>query len=184
MTLQTPAAVVTCVITSYSIHYTKLYDLGLPPETNWLELSALNTRFVLIQLYNTLCNDCVAETKKLSAFFQTIENDPVLAGQLKIIGLGIYDSNQNVMRFKKHYDVAYPLFSDKSGQIFECLGQNQLPLAYLVRAKGDGSWIIELIKRGYFDPDETFRITSYNVCYTKLLRRHSKIWPLLSEKSG
>lgn len=130
--------------------------LGLPPTARWLELSELTTRFVLIQLYNTLCNDCVTETKKLSAFFHVVENDPVLAGQLKIIGLGVYDSNQNVMKFKKHYDVAYPLFSDKSGQIFECLGQSQLPLAYLVRAKGDGSWIIELVKRGYFDPDEAF----------------------------
>ena len=130
--------------------------LALPPGTRWLELAQLNARFVLIQLYNTLCNDCVAETKKLSAFFHAVEADPVLAGQLKIIGLGIYDSNQNVVAFKKHYDVAYPLFSDKSGQIFECLGQTSLPLAYLVRAKGDGNWIIELIKRGYFEPDENF----------------------------
>ncbi|WP_419786308.1 rhodanese-like domain-containing protein [Pseudodesulfovibrio sp.] len=130
--------------------------LGLPQGARWLELAQLNTRFVLIQLYNTLCNDCVAETKKLSSFFHVIENDPVLAGQLKIIGLGIYDSNQNVVKFKEHYDVAYPLFSDKSGQIFECLGQSQLPLAYLLRAKGDGTWIIELIKRGFFEPDENF----------------------------
>jgi hypothetical protein len=85
-----------------------------------------------------------------------VEADPVLHGQLKIIGLGIYDSNQQVVRFRKHYDVAYPLFSDKSGQIFECLGQAELPLAYLVRAKGDGTWNIELIKRGYFEPDEQF----------------------------
>ncbi|MEF2229845.1 MAG: rhodanese-like domain-containing protein [Pseudodesulfovibrio sp.] len=130
--------------------------LGLPPTARWLELARLNARFVLIQLYNTLCNDCVAETKKLSAFFHVVEADPVLAGQLKIIGLGIYDSNRNVVNFKRHYDVAYPLFSDKSGQIFECLGQSELPLAYLLRAKGDGSWIIELVKRGYFEPDDTF----------------------------
>ena len=130
--------------------------LGLPPGTRWLELAQLNARFVLIQLYNTLCNDCVSETKKLSAFFHTVEADPVLAGQLKIIGLGIYDSNQTVAAFQKHYDVAYPLFSDKSGQIFECLGQTSLPLAYLVRAKGDGNWIIELVKQGYFEPDENF----------------------------
>ncbi len=130
--------------------------LGLPPGTRWLELAQLNARFLLIQLYNTLCNDCVAETKKLNLFFQKIEADPVLTGKLKIIGLGIYDSNQTVVAFKKHYDVDYPLFSDKSGQIFECLGQAELPLAYLIRAKGDGSWIIELIKRGYFDPDDKF----------------------------
>ncbi|AMK09808.1 AhpC/TSA family protein [Pseudodesulfovibrio indicus] len=130
--------------------------LELPEGARFLELSELKARFVLIQLYNTLCNDCVAETKKLTRFFKLVEADPVLHGQLKIIGLGIYDSNQQVVRFRKHYDVAYPLFSDKSGQIFECLGQAELPLAYLVRAKGDGTWNIELIKRGYFEPDEQF----------------------------
>lgn len=133
--------------------------LGLPDGAKWLALSDLNARFVLIQLYNTLCNDCVAETKKLSRFFTTLEQDPVLSGQLKIIGLGVYDSNRAVARFKKHYDVLYPLFSDQHGQVFECLGQAELPLAYLVRAKGDGTWIIELIKKGYFEPDDTFLAT-------------------------
>lgn len=130
--------------------------LGLPEGTKWLELSELSARFVLIQLYNTLCNDCVAETKMLSRFFKTVKEDPVLADELKIIGLGVYDSNRAVMKFKKHWVVRYPLFSDKDGQIFECLGQAELPLAYLVRAEGDGSWTIELIKRGYFEPDEKF----------------------------
>ncbi|NDV20469.1 redoxin domain-containing protein [Pseudodesulfovibrio sp. JC047] len=130
--------------------------LGLPKGTRWLQLSELSARFVLIQLYNTLCNDCVKETRLLSAFFKDVESDPVLAGQLKIIGLGVYDSNQAVVRFKKKHGVAYPLFSDKSGQIFDCLGQAELPLAYLVRAEGDGSWTIELIRRGYFEPDADF----------------------------
>lgn len=130
--------------------------LSLPPGTKFLELSELKARFLLIQLYNTLCSDCVAETKKLTRFFNQVEADPVLTGRLKIIGLGVYDSNRAVVSFRKHYDVAYPLFSDKNGQIFECLGQTELPLAYLVRAEGDGTWTIELIKRGYFEPDEKF----------------------------
>ncbi len=130
--------------------------LGLPSHAKWLALSDLNARFVLIQLYNTMCSDCVAETKMMTRFFLRVEDDPVLKGQLKIIGLGVYDTNQAVVRFKKHYEVLYPLFSDRHGQIFECLGQAQLPLAYLVRAKGDGTWIIELVKRGYFEPDDKF----------------------------
>jgi len=130
--------------------------LGLPEGAKFLQLSELKASFVLIQLYNTMCNDCVAETKMLTRFFKRVEADPELAGQLKIIGLGVYDSNLSVVRFRRHYDVAYPLFSDKSGQIFECLGQAELPLAYLVRSRGDGTWRIELIKRGYFEPDEQF----------------------------
>lgn len=130
--------------------------LGLPPDTKWLELAALNARFVLIQLYNTMCNDCVAETRALNRLFDQVESDPILMGQLKIIGLGIYDDNRAVVRFKRQYNVNYPLFSDKHGQIFECLGQAELPLAYLVRSNGNGSWTIELVRRGYFEPDGDF----------------------------
>ncbi|MBG0791031.1 MAG: redoxin domain-containing protein [Desulfovibrionaceae bacterium] len=130
--------------------------LDLPEDARWLELSKLSARFVLIQLYNTLCSDCVAETKALTRFFRQVEADPVLRGRLKIIGLGVYDSNRAVVRFRKHYEVAYPLFSDKDGRIFECLGQAELPLAYLVQAEGDGTWVIRLIRRGYFTPDDTF----------------------------
>lgn len=130
--------------------------LDLPVDAKWLSLADLNARFVLIQLYNTMCNDCVNETKALTRFFHTVEEDPVLSGKLKIFGLGIYDTKRDVVEFKKHYDVAYPLFSDRHGQIFECLGQAQVPLAYLLRAEGDGRWTIELIKRGYFEPDERF----------------------------
>jgi len=136
--------------------------LGLPPEAKWLDLTALKARFVLIQLYNTMCPECVNETKKLTKFFQTVEADPVLHGRLKIFGLGVYDDYRDVIRFKRHYDVAYPLFADKHGQIFECLGQAELPLAYLLRAEGDGRWTIELIKRGYFEPDEKFLQTLQN----------------------
>jgi peroxiredoxin len=130
--------------------------LGLPEDARWLALSDLNARFALIQLYNTMCNECVSETKRLSQLYRKIEDDPVLAGTLKIIGVGIYDTNRAVVKFRKHYDVLYPLFSDSHGEIFECLGQAQVPLAYLLRAKGDGTWIIEMIKRGYFEPDATF----------------------------
>lgn len=130
--------------------------LGLPAGTRWLDLSELGAQFVLIQLYNTMCNECVSETKMLTRFFKRVQADPVLRDHLKIIGLGVYDSNRAVVRFRKHYDVLYPLFSDKHGQIFECLGQASLPLAYLVSSNGDGTWRIEMIKRGYFEPDEKF----------------------------
>ncbi|QGY39408.1 redoxin domain-containing protein [Pseudodesulfovibrio cashew] len=130
--------------------------LGLPSGARWLSLADLKAKFVLIQMYNTMCNDCVSETKKLSQFAERVESDPVLAGKLKFIGLGVFDTNRDVVRFRKHYDVSYPLFSDSHGQIFECLGQAQLPLAYLVRSQGDGNWIIELVKRGYFEPDDHF----------------------------
>lgn len=130
--------------------------LGLPTGTRWLSLSDLKAKFVLIQLYNTLCSDCVAETKMLTRFFRKVQADEFMADNLKIIGLGVYDTNRDVVRFKKHYNVLYPLFSDSHGQIFECLGQAELPLAYLVRSQGDGTWIIELVKRGYFEPDDTF----------------------------
>jgi len=130
--------------------------LGLAEDARWFALSDLNARFVLIQIYNTMCNSCVSETKLLSQFAKKADLDPVLSGQLKFIGLGVYDTNRDVVRFRKHYDVYYPLFSDSHGQIFGCLGQAELPLAYLVRAEGDGTWTIELIKRGYFEPDDKF----------------------------
>jgi len=130
--------------------------LELPPGTKFLELAELRASYVLIQLYNTLCSDCVAETKKLTRFFKEVQADPVLTGKLKIIGLGVYDSKRSVVRFRRRYQVAYPLFSDKGGQIFECLGQAELPLAYLVSAIGDGTWRIELIRKGYFEPDAAF----------------------------
>jgi len=130
--------------------------LGLPKDARWFALSDLNARFVLIQLYNTMCNDCVDETKKLSRFAEEADKDPVLGGQLKFFGVGIYDTNRDVVKFRKEYDVYYPLFSDSHGQIFECLGQAEVPLAYLARARGDGTWVIELIRRGYFEPDDNF----------------------------
>lgn len=130
--------------------------LGLPADAKWLDLADLTARFVLIQLYNTMCHECVRETKMLSRFFERVEADPVLAGRLKIIGVGVYDTNLKVVKFRKHYNVLYPLFADRYGEIFGCLGQAQVPLAYLLRARGDGTWNIELVKRGYFEPDEKF----------------------------
>lgn len=130
--------------------------LGLPPDTKWLSLADLSARFALIQLSNTSCPECVRETHRLGDFFRLVEADPVLAGRLKIIGIFIYDSNLAVVKFRRRHEVPYPLFADRHGEIFSCLGQAQVPLAYLLRARGDGTWNIELVKRGYFEPDEAF----------------------------
>jgi len=130
--------------------------LGLPPDAKWLSLADLNARFALIQLSNTSCPECVRETRRLGDFFRQVEADPVLAGRLKIFGIFIYDSNLAVVKFRRGNEVPYPLFADRHGEIFGCLGQAQVPLAYLVRARGDGTWNIELVKRGYFEPDAAF----------------------------
>ena len=58
---------------------------------------------------------------------------------------------------------------------------------YIATQVGMGLTVAELCERCDFDvadgPMITHRITSYNVCYTKLLRTCNRNWPLPNERS-
>lgn len=63
--------------------------LNLPEEAKVFALDELKADYVLIGLCNELCSACCQSVPELIRLLGLIENEPVLAGRLKMIGIGV-----------------------------------------------------------------------------------------------
>ena len=150
---------ISIVITSYSIHYTKLYDNGLDWQVlNWTQ--PMSTPGVIdgilylvdVERYpNILMRNNVMNTYYGAGYIRDVNNkmnlDAVLKQRLDFVTKGLS------FEVKGAYNTSYTNRKNVTGELER----------YVVFYKSelDGSGL---------KPGDEGRITSYNVCYTKLLR--------------
>jgi hypothetical protein len=65
-----------------------------------------------------------------------IEGDAGLAKDIKMIGIGIVDSQKRVEAFKTTFRVPFPLFPDEKGDIFMLVGHPSTPTTIITTPEG------------------------------------------------
>lgn len=123
--------------------------LGLPADAKAFALSEVKADYLFVELYSELCYGCLQEVASYNHLFQEIEADSFLKGRLKMLGLGVDSSYRAVVKFRRQHQVRFPLFADRGREVFSCLGQPELPTAYLLERQPNGRWKIELILSGH-----------------------------------
>lgn len=123
--------------------------LGLTHAEPSFALGDVAADILFVELYNELCYGCLREVASYNALFRDIENDPSLKGRLKMLGLGVGSLNREVKRFRRQKKVLFPLFADKGREVFHCLGEPELPVAYLIQRTGKGRWKILSMLAGH-----------------------------------
>jgi hypothetical protein len=65
-----------------------------------------------------------------------IEGDPGLAKDIKMIGIGIADSEKKVDVFKTAFRVSFPLFPDEKGAVYFLVGKPATPTTIVTTPGG------------------------------------------------
>jgi len=123
--------------------------LGLKHQEPSFALEDVAAGFLFVELYNELCYGCLKEVASYNHLYKDIEADPALRGRLKMLGLGVGSLNREVKRFRREKQVLFPLFADRGREVFHCLGEPELPVAYLIQRTGKGRWKIISILAGH-----------------------------------
>jgi len=110
--------------------------LGMPAAAGSLALRQVPADYLLVELFNEYCQLCQKETPVYNQLFKRIQDDLRLARRMKIIGLGVGSSNRQVAKFRRQRGVLFPLFADHRREVFDCLGQPELPVLYLLKRHG------------------------------------------------
>ena len=81
----------------------------------------IQSEIVIIMFYSMYCRYCQKEAPRINELYRIIEDTADYKDKIKIIGIGVRDSDHEVKKFKKYYHVSYPLFADADFSIARSL---------------------------------------------------------------
>jgi len=120
------------------------------------KIPQIKANVVIIEIFSMYCPYCQAEAPNVNSLFNKIESNPALKGKIKLVGIGIGNSDYEVGVFKKKYNVAFPLFPDGDFKIHKLMGEVRTPYFIGVRINPDGSHQVFYSKLGAFEGVDQF----------------------------
>jgi peroxiredoxin len=114
----------------------ELKYLGLSGKGNF-RVNQVKAKVVIIQIFSMYCPYCQADAPNVNRLYGLIEGNPQFQDKIKILGIGVGNSQFEVGIFKKKYKVEFPLISDADFKIHKIVGEVRTP--YFIAVKLDGS---------------------------------------------
>jgi peroxiredoxin len=99
-------------------------------------LSAIKARTIILVAFSMYCPHCQREAPALNELNDLIASRG-LAGDVKLIGVGIGNSDFEVGVFQKKYAVNFPLFSDPDFKVNKDIGEVGTPFFYVLNADAE-----------------------------------------------
>ncbi|QJT09384.1 peroxiredoxin family protein [Oceanidesulfovibrio marinus] len=145
----------------------KLQDVQLPPaldaDARYLgvpagepfALSDIKTDYLLLQVFSMYCPHCQREAPLMKELFDKIKASGK-ADTLKIIGLGVGNSDYEVGFFKDQYALDFPLFPDPDYRAYDYVGVVGTPFYVLVKLSKNGGHQVLFTQEGTFEDVTAF----------------------------
>jgi peroxiredoxin len=105
-------------------------------EAKTFTLSDISGKLVLVEFYSMYCPVCQRQAPRTNKIYKFIQDDPVLNKDIKVIGVGLTNKQQEIDIYKKTFRVDFPLIADPQKAIAEKTGIKDIPMTVLVDKKG------------------------------------------------
>ncbi len=102
-------------------------------------LTDIRAEVVLIEVFSMYCPHCQREAPNVNRLYRRIADDSVLAGRVKIFGIGVGNTSYEVDTFRKRFDIQFPLFPDRNRQIARQLAVRETPTFVAFAYGNDGT---------------------------------------------
>ena len=144
--------------------------LGIPRKKSF-SFKEIHGNLILIEFISTYCVSCQRQAPIFDELFSSIEKDPKLMGQVKLIGIAAGNNPREVEIYKKEYKVPYPIISDSKFDAHMAVGNPRTPFTIWVRKDAQGRGIVMSTHLGMMDlqtlMDETKAVLQYDLALLK-----------------
>ena len=112
--------------------------LGIKASAGTMSLSQIKSEIVLVQIFSMYSLACQRHAQAANKLFQAIDSRKELRDRIKMIGIGMGNSQFEVGVFKDKYSLIFPLFDDRDSTIADLFSGMRTPY-YIGFRNGNGS---------------------------------------------
>jgi len=109
----------------------KIY-LGLSGDGSF-KIHQIKAKVVLIKIFNLYCPLCQSTTSAMVELHDQIEKHPDFNGKIKLIGIGVGNSQSEIEMFKRNNNIPFPVFPDQDFIIHKALGEVRTPFFIAIK---------------------------------------------------
>jgi peroxiredoxin len=106
--------------------------LGLAPGDTFT-LSQVAGEVVLVEVLNVLCPHCQKQTLPYGELYNRIQKDPQARDRIKLLGIAVGNSAEQIEDFVDIYAVDFPIVSDLSFKLHTAIGGGPTPFSIYLR---------------------------------------------------
>jgi thiol-disulfide isomerase/thioredoxin len=125
-------------------------------EGDAFTLEDMASEVVVVEIFNMYCPFCQREAPHVNELFTLVDGRDDLNQRLKIIGIGVGNSDFEVDFYRRSYSVAFPLFADKNYAIYEMVGKVRTPSFFILKRDAHRRFRVAFVHSGGFKTPEAF----------------------------
>ncbi len=125
-------------------------------ENRSFKVSDIDADLVIVEIFSMYCPHCQREAPLVNALFEKAKK---AKGKVKIIGIGVGNSDYEVDLFRKSYEIDFPLFPDGDFVVYKTIGAKRTPTFIGVKNGGGKSEVVDFHVGGIEDADTFLKKT-------------------------
>lgn len=127
--------------------------LGIPWKKKFSLKDMKGTLFIF-EVFSTYCLSCPKNIPILNTLYANTKNDPALKGKVKVMGIAVGNTENEIKQYNKEFKVSYPVLTDYSFAIHKALGNVRVPFTIFVRKNVRGQCMVVATHQGVYDSEE------------------------------
>ncbi|WP_432823782.1 peroxiredoxin family protein [Trichloromonas sp.] len=106
-------------------------------------LSQIGGKVVLVEMLNALCPHCRKQTGPYNKLYRMLEESPETRGKVKMLGVAVANSDEQIADFIDIYQVAFPIVADRRFTLHRAVRGGPTPLSiYALRSQPGEPWVV------------------------------------------
>jgi peroxiredoxin len=114
-----------------------------------VSIKDLKQEIILVEFLNVYCHTCREQVPIFNELLATLKKDPVLAEKVRILGIAIKGTPQEIVDFKKEFGATYPVLGDPEKKAYDAIGSpSGTPQTYMIAFDETGNRVVVDYHRG------------------------------------